>query len=119
MKATLIDWSDELVDLLFYHVLSSGAHIAPRDKVTAKWNEVNDNFFNHELSSAIKEKHYTRGKFRKLRDKYEISTGNKSKYEGDVSQVYKRIKQAIDEEEAHEEALKDKVTVRICLANIF
>ena len=32
MKATLIDWSDELVDLLFYHVLSSGAHIAPRDK---------------------------------------------------------------------------------------
>ena len=129
MKATLIDWSDELVDLLFYYVLSSGAHIAPRDKVTAKWNEVNDNFFNHdELCSAIKEKHYTRGKFRKLRDKYErektnahheMSTGNKSKYEGDVSQVYKRIKQAIDEEEAHEEALKDKVTVRICLANIF
>ena len=118
MKASLIDWSDALVDLLFYYVISSGAHIAARDKVTQKWNEVNDNFFNHELCASIKEKHYVRGKFRKLRDKYErektntrheMSAGNKSKYEGDVSQLFKRIKQAIDEEEEHEESLKDKV----------
>ena len=113
MKASLIDWSDALVDLLFYYVISSGAHIAARDKVTQKWNEVNDN-----LCASIKEKHYVRGKFRKLRDKYErektntrheMSAGNKSKYEGDVSQLFKRIKQAIDEEEEHEESLKDKI----------
>ena len=37
------------------------------------------------------------------------SQGNKSKYEDEVSQMYKNIKQAIDEEEEHAEVLNFKV----------
>ena len=118
MQATLIDWSDALVELLFHYVITSGAHIASRDTVKAKWNTVNDNFFNHELCASIRGKHYTKGNHRKIRDKYkrekaiaqhEMSKGNKSKYEGEVSQLYKNIKQAIDEEEEHAEELNFKV----------
>ena len=58
------------------------------------------------------------GKYRKLRDKYdrevalaqhEMKCGNKSKYDGNISSLYAKIKQAIDEEEAHGESLKEKV----------
>jgi hypothetical protein len=38
-----------------------------------------------------------------------MSHGNKSKYEGNISNMYTKIKKAIDEEEAHEESLKNKV----------
>ena len=118
MKNPQIDWTDELVELLFHYVLASGAHIAGRKDVTDKWNQVNEDFFNNELCSELKEAHYIKGKHRKLRDKYEreknnaqhgMQSGNKSKYEGDVSALYAKIKQAIDEEEELEEAQKHKV----------
>ena len=118
MKTTLIDWTDDLVELLFHYSILTGAHIAGRSEVKAKWNQVNDDFFNNELCVDIKEVHYVPGKYRKLRDKYdrekelaekEMRRGNKSKYEGSVSNLYKNFKKAIDEEEAHEEALKNKV----------
>ena len=110
MKTALIDWTDDLVELLFHYIILIGAHIAGRSEVTAKWNQVNDDFFNNELCVDIKEVHYVPGKYRKLRDKYdrekeiaqkEMRRGNKSKYEGNVSNLYKNIKKAIDEEETH------------------
>ena len=62
MKNPMIDWTDELVVLLFHYVLAIGAHTAGRNDVTAKWNQVNDDFFNNELCEEIKEVHYVRGK---------------------------------------------------------
>ena len=50
-------------------------------------------------------------KYDREKDKalHEMSHGNKSKYEGNISNMYTKIKKAIDEEEAHEESLKNKV----------
>ena len=102
MKATLIDWTDDLVELLFHYVITIGAHLAGR-------KDVNEDFFNNEQCVDIKEAHYIPGKPRKLRDKYErekalaqheMKCGNKSKYDGNISNLFSKIKQAIDEEEA-------------------
>ena len=118
MKASLIDWTDDLVELLFHYVITIGAHLAGRKDVSEKWNQVNEDFFNNEQCADIRDAHYVPGKPRKLRDKYErektiahheMKCGNKSKYEGNISSLYVKIKQAIDEEEAHGESLKNKV----------
>ena len=109
MKASLIDWTDDLMELLFHYVITIGAHLAGRKDVSDIRNQVNEDFFNNEQCVDIKEAHYIPGKPRKLRDKYEreksiaqdeMKCGNKSKYDENISNLYSKIKQAIDEEEA-------------------
>lgn len=119
-----IPWSDEdnypnIEEELYYYILQHQAHTAPRNSVTAKWNAVNNDFFNHgESGKRLKDDFYVEGTFRCLRDKFtrekdaaikEMEKGNKSKYDGDeISLKYKLLKQLIDEEAAADELSKNK-----------
>ena len=117
MKASLIDWTDDLVELLFLYVITIGVHQAGRKDVSDKWNQVDEDFFNNEQCVDIKEAHYIPEKRRKLRDKYEeeksiaqheVKCGNKNEYDWNISDLSK-IKEEIDEEGVQGKSLKNNV----------
>jgi hypothetical protein len=114
-----------MVESLLKLVQILGAHVASGKKSTAAWNEVNKRFFELEELAQFKEKHYkndTQNKedFRKLRDKFnstmeevtrDISTGNQSGKEGDLSPIYELVRQIkfeIDDADEKATAAKEK-----------
>lgn len=99
-------------------VIVKGAHVAPRSQVVAKWNEVNDSFYQQEEYDYLAPDHYVRGEYRKLQDKYkqvlrevkkDQETGNKSGKSGEISELYSLVKQIFDDIDEMEEEKNDKV----------
>jgi hypothetical protein len=109
-----------MVESLLKLVQIIGAHVATGKKSTAAWNEINKRFFELEELTPFKEKHYEHNKedFCKLRDKFnttmeevtrDISSGNQSGKEGDLSPIYQLVRQINYEiEDADEEATAAK-----------
>ncbi len=48
----------QLIYLLLTLVLTEGAHVAKKNEVTKKWNDVNDHFFNQNETQALKAELY-------------------------------------------------------------
>ena len=46
------------LDSLFASSLPSSAHVAKKNEVTKKWNDVNDHFFNQNETQALKAELY-------------------------------------------------------------
>lgn len=115
-----LSWDEEMVKSLLKIVIVNGAHLASRGTVTAKWNEVNDNFFRQEEYDYLEKDHYVPGEYRKLQDKYKsvikevkqnMETGNKSGQTGELSELYLLVKQIYDDIDEMEE-LKGEASAR-------
>jgi hypothetical protein len=106
MAKTQIKWTEKLVEILLSIILKIGAHVANKNEVTTKWNEVNDEFFNHEEVIALKDVHYSKNNHRKLKDKFnqvmsvamkDLDAGQRVKYND--TNIYKIAKSIHSEKE--------------------
>ena len=65
--ASIYPLTPQLICLLLTLVLTEGAHVAKKNEVTKKWNDVNDHFFNQneiqELKAELYKKDCQRIKF--------------------------------------------------------
>ena len=101
-----------MVNVLLNLVVVKGVHIAAREEVKKKWNEVNDDLYLNPPFVGYKSVHYRKGDYRNLQEKYkrvkaavveDMHAGNKSKYTGDLSQQYALIEQICQEIETQAE----------------
>ena len=107
-----LPWTDEMVNVLLNLVVVKGVHIAAREEVKKKWNEVNDDLYLNPPFVGYKSVHYRKGDYRNLQEKYkrvkaavveDMHAGNKSKYTGELSQQYALIEQICQEIETQAE----------------
>ena len=56
--ASIYPLTPQLICLLLTLVLTEGAHVAKKNEVTKKWNDVNDHFFNQNETQALKAELY-------------------------------------------------------------
>ncbi len=116
-KVPHIPWNEELETLLLHCVIVKRAHLSAGTKrVTQVWNEVNEMFFEQDLTEDLKSIHYQEGNVRKLREKYDkvvesvsenIATGNQSGKEGELSLLFQHVKtieEEIEEKDGKKEA---------------
>lgn len=116
-KIPHIPWNEDLETLLLHCVIVKGAHLCAGTKnVTQLWNEVNEMFYEQELTQDLKSIHYQEGNVRKLRDKYSnvldavsenIATGNQSGKDGELSLLFQHVQSILDnieEKDAKKEA---------------
>jgi hypothetical protein len=65
-----IPWDTKLEVVLMRCVVKKNAHMSKGKQATIAWNKVLDAFFSDKLLHNIRESHYVKGSFRKLREKY-------------------------------------------------
>lgn len=75
-------------------ILSKGVHIASKDEVKRKWNEVNDELYTKPCFEPYKDLHYQKGDYRYLREKFNRI---RSRYSGELSDRYPLIGQICQE----------------------
>ena len=102
-KNAQFPWTEPNTIVLFQTVQVVGAHIAQtKEDSGAKWNEVNDTYFNLASIKQLKSKHYKKDEYRKIKEKFgrtmksvkkDIETGNQSGKSGDLSPLYKLVHQ--------------------------
>ena len=106
-----------------------GLHLkSGKPGVKEEWMALNEECFNHSDFKPFKDKCYKKNDYRKIQDKFkatkeaveqDMSSGNKSKYEGDLSELYRIILQMVQEEEdAKEEKESQKELKRKLDENI-
>lgn len=97
--AKQLPWTEPMVILLLTKVQTIGAHILPNKG--EKWSKVNVDFFKDDLMAEWKDVHYKANNHRKLLDKYNnvmsdvsnnMQTGNQSGKEGDLSELFKLVR---------------------------
>ena len=110
-------WSPALEHLLVSVILLKGGHISKNSRSSETWRDIYETLFNHELFVPLKAHYYDpsdgggirvfKAKFALLQVEVQrmMETGNKSKYEGELSTIYSNMK-VIKDERAKMEQLK-------------
>ena len=114
-------------ELLLDLVYSTGLHLVHNSRATSKiWNQINKDIYMNAEFIPFKEEHYREDDYRKLRDKYValkkegikfMESGNKSKFDGELSKKFSTLSRIIDEESTNESERNSKKEAELAEKN--
>jgi hypothetical protein len=119
-------WSPLVEGILMHQVLIKGGHLTNGANVTLVWNQVLEGFFLQPEIAGYKPTHYTPNDFRSIRTHYttmfaayerDVISGNTSGRSGDRTEIYRDLKQIMEDISIMEEEKTAKTALEAQLAS--